>query len=119
MATPKLNIPSTSTYIVHIEEERWRPPPCVSARSPQTASGGLVAGLTTTRSERDSFWFQRARRDFLEESDGQRGKPSSNAVAIQKLKKFVAHKGCDRVFYDALKSGKISLGECCTVCLKG
>ena len=91
MATPKLNIPTSSIpYIVHIEEERWRPPPYVSARSPQTASGGLVAGLTTTRSERDSFWFQRAkrRRDFLEESDGQRGKPSSNAVAIQKTQKY-------------------------------
>ena len=110
MATPKLNIPTSSTYIVHIEEERWRPPPCVSARSPQTASGGLVAGLTTTRSERDSFWFQRAkrRRDFLEESDGQRGKPSSNAVAIQKLKKFVAHTRVvtEYLFYDVLKSGK-------------
>ena len=115
MATPKLNIPTSSIpYIVHIEEERWRPPPCVSARSPQTASGGLVAGLTTTRSERDSFWFQRAkrRRDFLEESDGQRGKPSSNAVAIQKTQKirssYHISKGCYCVFYDALKFGKIS-----------
>ena len=115
MATPKLNIPTSSTYLHSTYRRRTvAPTTCVSARSPQTASGGLVAGLTTTRSERDSFWFQRAkrRRDFLEESDGQRGKPSSNAVAIQKSKKtrssYHISKGCYCVFYDALKFGKIS-----------
>ena len=108
MATPKLNILQNG-----------------GARHlcpPQTASGGLAAGLTTGLLPRraDSFWFQRAR--IFEESDGQRGKPSSNAVAIQKLKKFVAHTRVvtEYLFYDALKSGKISLGECCTtVCFKG
>ena len=50
----------------------------------------------------------------MEESDGQRGKPSSNAVAIQKSQKIRSSYhilGCYCVFYDALKFGKISFSK--------
>ena len=41
MATPKLNIPTSSIlYIVHIEEERWRPPPvCPPGRHKRPVAG--------------------------------------------------------------------------------
>ena len=84
----------------------------MSATNGQWRAGGRFDDDRATIPRRaDSFWFQRAR--IFEESDGQRGKPSSNAVAIQKLKKFVAYTRVvtEYLFYDALKSGKISLGE--------